>query len=236
MLLARPSLRIPLIMASLAVILSAGPVLAGDRATVVYDGLGDRAEIALTIDDGNDTAVCRQMLRTLRERHVRATFFPVATNVAAHPDFWRDVASDHPIANHTTDHATLTALDDRRIRWEIRRAERIIEGVIGRPIVKVLRPPYGAWDDAVRRVAAGSGYPVLLLWDTSAADTALHSTPDGMVRAALRGTNGSVLLMHCNRQVSADILPRIIAGYRRRGFHFVTVAHLLRRAGYVTRR
>ena len=230
------SLRVSLVIASLAVILSVDGVLARDRAAVLYDGRSDRAEIALTIDDGYDTDVCRQMLRTLRERHVRATFFPVATNVAAHRSFWRDVATDQDIANHTYGHPLLTVQTDGRIAREIRRAERTIERVIGANILKVLRPPAGAWNDRVRRIAAAAGYPVLLLWDTTAADTGPHSGRDGMVRSALRGTNGSVLLMHCNRQVSADILPRIIAGYRLRGFHFVTVAHLLGRAGYRTRR
>lgn len=221
-----------LVIAGLAVCLAGPTVMAGTRSAVVYDGRKDRAEIALTIDDGDSTPVCRRMLRTLRAEHVPATFFPIGRNVAAHPKFWRNVARDHPIGNHTWDHADLANLNGRHIRREIKRTQRAIERVTGRPILRVLRPPYGAWDGKVRRVAGRLGYPVLLMWDTSAADTSLHSRPVGMVRAALRGTNGSIVLMHCNRSVSADILPRIIDGYRRRGYRFVTVKHLLRHAGY----
>ena len=71
------------------------------------------------------------------------------------------------------------------------------------------------------------GIETLVMWDTTSADTALHSRPYAMVRSALRGRPGSIVLMHCNRSLSADLLPRIIRGYRARGFRFVTIPELL---------
>lgn len=156
--------------------------------------------------------------------------------MADHPKFWRNVARDYPIANHTQYHGILPNLGKKQIRRQIRNAESTIERVTRKPILKVLRPPGGAYDTRVRWAAWNLGYPVLLIWDTSSGDTSLRSTREGMLRAALRGTRGSVILMHCNRQVSADILPRIIRTYRQRGYKFVTVGHLLRRAGYKTSR
>ena len=230
----RASYSLALVIAGLLVALSGGTVLARGGAAVIYDGRHDRPEIALTIDDGYNTGVCRQMLSTLRARHVPATFFPIGKNVARNPRFWRNVAKDYPIANHTQFHGILPPLSETRIHRQTRIAEWTVKKFTGKPILKVLRPPGGAWNDKVRRVAGRLGYHTLLIWDTTDADTDLSASPAAMVRAALRGGKGSVLLMHCNHQVSADILPRIIRAYRQRGFRFVTVPRLLERIGYVT--
>jgi peptidoglycan/xylan/chitin deacetylase (PgdA/CDA1 family) len=184
-------------------------------------------EIAITIDDGGDPAVCAAMAGMLLRSGVPATFFPIGREVARSPAVWARIAQHFPIGNHTAFHAILTKLDAGRIERQILTDERLVQRAIGRPPIHVLRPPGGAWDMRVQRVADAIGYHVLLLWDVSDADTALHSRPAGMLRAALRGGPGSVLLMHCNRPVSQQLLPRIIAGYRARGFRFVTIPQLL---------
>ena len=43
-------------------------------------------------------------------------------------------------------------------------------------MVKVLRPPYGASDQRVLRIAGELGYRYVLLWDVSAADTSPSAT------------------------------------------------------------
>ena len=48
-----------------------------------------------------------------------------------------------------------------------------------------------------------------------------------MIKAALSGRNGSVVVLHCGPKATPRILRRIINGYRARGFGFVTVPVLL---------
>ena len=155
-----------------------------------------------------------------------ATFFPNSQFVEYHPRFWRRVARHFPIANHTARHPMLTELSDRRVRNQIARAEREIEAITDTPMIKVFRPPYGAYDDSVRRIAADLGYHTLLMWDVSSGDTSGGSAAQ-IRRNALRGRNGSVVLMHGARPETAEALPGIIEGYRSRGFEFVTVPQLL---------
>lgn len=193
----------------------------------VYSVATHEREIAITIDDGGDPAVCAAMAQTLLRLGATATFFPIGHLVARSPAVWARIAQRFPIGNHTADHATLTRLDAAEIEREILQDERLVERAIGHPPIHVLRPPGGAWDRSVRRVAAALGYPVLLLWNVTDADTALHSHAVGMLRDAMRGGPGSVLLMHCNRPISERLLPRIIEGYRARGFRFVTIPQLL---------
>lgn len=183
--------------------------------------------VAITIDDGGDPGVCRRMANILRREDVAATFFIIGRYVAAAPRLWRRIARRFPVANHTMFHALLPPLSDERIARQIGMGAQTIARVTGRRALPYLRPPGGAYDDRVRAIAASRGVRTLVLWDTTSADTAPNSRPSGMVRAALRGGPGSIVLMHCNRSLSARILPLIIEGYRERGFDFVTIPQLL---------
>jgi len=221
------SIRLPLLaVAILTLVVGAGPVAAGGLARVVSHGDRDDHVIALTFDDGWGIEPCRSIRRTLRREGVAATFFPNSQFVEYHPGFWRRVARDFPIGNHTVRHPFLTQLSDRRVRYQIARAERSIEAITGVPMIKVFRPPYGAYDESVRRIAADLGYDTLLMWDVDPADGSRRSAAQ-IRRNALRGRNGSVVLMHCAWPETAAALPGIIDGYRSRGFDFVTVPQLL---------
>ena len=156
-----------------------------------------------------------------------ATFFPNARYVRSNPRLWRTIAARYPIANHTADHPFMPRLPYARMVEQLRTNERIIERITGRPMVKLFRPPYGAYNAAVLRAAAAAGYRTTVLWDVDSRDASRAS--DGTVLArATRGSNGSVVLMHCGPSVTPRILSRVIASYRARGFRFVTLPQLFR--------
>ena len=216
-----------LLLATLAFVAPAAPAAGSSPAPVISAGSTAKKVIAITIDDGDSPAVCRSMVKTLRHDHVPATFFPIGSNVASAPALWTSIARHFPIGNHTMHHIDLTSVTPGRARQEIRKQARTVEAVTGRPGIPYLRPPFGAFNPDVQRLAGELGYRALVLWSVSDADTATHSKESGMLRDALRGTRGSILLMHCNAPVSADLLPQIIAAYQARGFGFVTIPQLL---------
>ena len=211
--------------------LAASPILAASSAQLLFNGSRSKPVVALTFDDGWNTSNCSQILNILVAAKVPATFFPNAMYVqgnAAARTFWRRVAKlGFPIGDHTYDHKSLPTLSFTAAVGEITRDRTVIEDITGVPLIRVLRPPYGAYNATVLREAAAAGFPVVLNWDATDADTALHSSPASMARAALRGINGSVVLMHCGPNVTPTILGTVIAGYRARGFRFVTVPQLL---------
>lgn len=204
---------------------------AGATAPRVYHDVRTTDKvIAITIDDGYSADTCLRMARTLRKTGATATFFPIGAAVRAHPNAWRSIAEGFPIANHTNSHPLLVQLSHAGIVREIERQAASVASITGVPVLPYLRPPGGAWSERVRQAAGAAGIRALIVWDTTAADTALHSSPAAMLRTALRGGPGSILLMHCNRSVSATLLPAIIKGYRARGFRFVTVEQLITRS------
>ena len=195
---------------------------------VVYHGARDKPVVALTFDDGYSVSNCGKILDILERRKVQATFFPYARAVRGAPAFWRRVAdAGYPIGNHSTTHPNMTDLSLEEATAEISRARTIIERVTGEPMLRVFRPPYGAWDKTVIEAARAAGFPTVLLWDVDDLDWSRTTSRSAMLRAALRGRNGSVVLMHCGPSTTPKILEKVIDGYQERGFGFVTVPQLL---------
>jgi peptidoglycan/xylan/chitin deacetylase (PgdA/CDA1 family)/heat shock protein HslJ len=229
----RGRLRVALVavLAALSVLLVAlpmpDPVAAAGPAEVVRRGPNGAKVVALTIDDGWHPGRCGQMFDILVESGVPATWFPNAVYMDRAAGLWRRIAKRHPIANHTTHHRSLPTLSESRMRHEIMSSERRIERMTGRPMSKVLRPPYGAYDRRVLRVAGDLGYDSVALWDISAADTSREATVRSVAKSASRGGPGSVILMHCGPEATPKALPIIIARYACAGFRFTTFEGLL---------
>ena len=210
-------------------LLALGPRdVAADDDGVVSHGPRDDKVVALTFDDGWNTPRCQKILKILVTEKVPATFFPNALYVRQHPEFWRKVAElGFPIGNHTVNHRDLTKLTGVGVFKEINRDREIVEQITGVRMIRVMRPPYGSYNKRTLRFAARAGFPTILLWDVTASDTSRRASERSMIKAALSGRNGSVVVLHCGPKATPRILPRIIEGYRARGFRFVTVPVLL---------
>jgi peptidoglycan-N-acetylglucosamine deacetylase len=208
---------------ALALIIIAGPVV--EASSVITHGSRDRHWVALTFDDGWSADRCAQIADTLRARNVTATFLINGMIVRSAPKRWRTILRGFPVANHTLSHPWLTRSNEAEIRRQIQVNERATERVLGRPMQRLLRPPYGAYDQRVVRIAASMGYRVVL-WDTSGVDTSAGSSTT-VVRNATRGINGSIVLLHCGPAVTPAAIGPIISSYKARGFKFVDLATML---------
>ena len=192
----------------------------------MYRGPTTNPTIALTFDDGYAPERCLEIADILTEHAIPATWFPNGIYVRSSPAVWRSIARRFPIANHTMTHASLVDLPPKRIRHELLANQRTIERITGRPMVRLLRPSYGAYDRRVLRLARRLGYRVVM-WSLSAADTSPKGTDRGIATRALRGGPGSIVLMHCGPEVTPRILPIVIARYACAGYRFATLADLL---------
>jgi peptidoglycan-N-acetylglucosamine deacetylase len=202
-------------------------VASSSLAQVIRHGPRTRRAVALTFDDGWGEDACRSITDTLRAHGVKATFFINGIHLRDAPAKWRAILQGFPVANHTRTHRWLTRISEESIRRQIRLDERVHELVLGRPMLKLLRPPYGAYDDRVLRIAPELGYRRILLWDVSGGDAASGATVASVVRHATRGQNGSIVLLHCGPSMTPAALPAIIRSYRSRGFDLVGLDTLL---------
>ena len=200
----------------------------GAGVAVVSHGPRTAPVVALTFDDGTNPANCRRLFATLLEEDVPATFFPKAQAMRLDPAFWRLVAdAGYPIGNHTLTHPELPTLSYAAQEAEITGARQLAESITGRPMLRVFRPPYGAYDATTLAAAGAAGFPTVLLWDTSDRDTSPSGTLPEMLAAGEAGRSGSVVLLHCWPDATPWLLPSLIASYQARGFRFVTIPQLL---------
>jgi peptidoglycan/xylan/chitin deacetylase (PgdA/CDA1 family) len=198
------------------------------RARLVWHGPRTERVVALTFDDGWSPATLRRIYRILVREQVAATFFVTGSYVRRAPDLWREIAAaGFPLASHSYLHRDTRQLTPRQVARDLARTRQAIERATGRPVEPMFRPPYGARNRTTDRLAAAAGFPYVVMWDVAGGDTASRPSVAEVVRSAVAGRAGSIVLLHAGPRVTPRALPAIIARYRERGFRFVTVPELL---------
>lgn len=133
-------------------------------------------ELALTFDDGPNSAWTPRLLDMLASHDVPATFFLMGSRAKAEPALVRRlVAEGHLIGNHSWSHPNLAKCPEKRIHEELVQTNDTLEQITGEP-VRYFRPPFGAWRPAVFRSARSLGLRIALWnamtgdWNEKAAD------------------------------------------------------------------
>ena len=189
--------------------------------------------IALTFDDGPDPVWTPKVLDLLKAQKVKATFFVVGTEVAAHPELARRiVAEGHQIGVHTFTHANLSTAAGWRRSLELRQSQLILAGATGMS-TPLLRPPYSSAPNALTNAdwtaieaARQAGYLTVLSTQDSE-DWRRPGTTKVIANSMPRGTAGQVLLMHDaggDRSETVAALAKLIPTVKARGFTFETVS------------
>ena len=183
--------------------------------------------IALTVDDGPHYKTTPELLAVLREKQVKATFFILGANAEAHPDIVAQAVADgHEIASHAYSHKRLNKLTQAEVAAEFDRFETIISPVAPKPVF--FRPPDGAYNDAIVKLARERGYTTVL-WSIDTGDW--RRPPAGQVveTAVKNAIPGGIILMHDGQyplptpQAAALIIDQL----RSRGYQFVTMSELM---------
>ena len=181
--------------------------------------------VALTFDDGPSGPITERLLDGLKERGVHATFFLCGYRMEQYPaPVPRYLAEGHELGVHSTVHANLTKLSPGDLRRDLSDTVRAIETSAGvRPTL--LRPPGGAYNEAVLEAAEAKGLSVIL-WSVDTRDWAARDA-DTVLSAMGRGvSDGDIILMHDMSQGSVDAALSLADDLRARGFVLVTVSQL----------
>jgi len=186
--------------------------------------------VALTFD-GGPSGFTPKIDRILQRKHVRASFFWVGSRI----DGWERVVKrvdrqGHEIANHSWFHDDLTGLPAAAVHSQLSRTNRLIRRLTGeRPTL--FRPPYGAVNAQVRRVAAELGMRTVI-WDVDSVDWTSPGCEQIAAKVRREVRHRSIVLLHDgggNRAQTVCALPRIIRDLRVRGYRFATVSEVLRK-------
>jgi peptidoglycan-N-acetylglucosamine deacetylase len=172
----------------------------------------------------------RKVFEILAREQIPSTFYLSGRWVEKHPSAAKLIAASPwiELGNHTYSHPRLSLMRPERIRMQIRRTNEILKKKVGRP-ARSLRPPAGAWNAGVVKLADEEHMPVVL-WSVISGDVGGHVAAARMKRAVLdQAKPGGIIIFHINKRApfTKVALPGIIAGLREKGFRFVTVSQLL---------
>ena len=191
---------------------------------------GDEPVVSLTFDDGPNPRATPRILDILRRERVQATFFVLGRHAERWPELVRRAALDgHQLGNHGYFHRKLHRRSPSYVRDDLTRGtEQIVRASGVRP--RHFRAPHGFRNPWVTPIAASLGQRTVG-WSLGVWDSARPGAEE-IARRAIDGMGaGSILLLHDgdgydpdgDRLQTAEALPVILDGLRRRGFRFVTL-------------
>ena len=184
--------------------------------------------IAFTFDDGPHDVQTPRLLKMLKQRNIKATFFCCGNCVAQNPEIAKQITEEgHEIANHSWNHPLLTKLNEASVHDQIDRTHNVIKQTTG-VTPTLLRPPYGALSANQRAWAHATWGYKTILWDVDSLDWK-HRSPAKTESIVLSETkSGSIILCHDIHKTTVDAMPATLDALAAKGFKFVTVTELLK--------
>ena len=195
------------------------------------------------------------LIDTLRDRNIPATFFAGGKWLLTHPERAEQLMADplFEVGDHTWDHANLRLVSGAALADEIDnpqaaylktranlsrkqcldRTGAALASARAPERMTLLRFPFGACNDAALRAVEDAGLRAVQ-WDVATADPVKGQSADKIVEAAINGAHsGSIIIFHANGRGwhTGEALPAVIDGLQKRGFTFATVSGLLGRPG-----
>ena len=224
----RPPVAAPLAAASSRTV-EVPPVRAVPPPIGVVDRLpGDGTSLALTIDDGTNSEVVAAFAAFAADTGARLTFFPNGRYQS-----WGDNAKalrplvesgQVTMGNHTWSHPDLTTLDDGQVAEEIGRNRDFLRSVFGVRDSPFFRPPFGARDERIDRIAADQGHPTVVLWNGTLEDSQVLTPAELMAAAREWFAAQRIIVGHANHATVTTVYGDLLELIAERGLHTVTLA------------
>jgi peptidoglycan/xylan/chitin deacetylase (PgdA/CDA1 family) len=193
---------------------------------------GEGDMLALTVDDGVSSEVVRAYAQFAKDSGVRMTFFVngVYASWTENVDLLRPMVDDGQIqlANHTWLHPNLTKLPLPAVAEELRHNHDFLWKTYGVDVRPYFRPPYGAHNEHVDKVAGDLGYTVNTLWSGDLKDHVIIPE-DEIVRMAEAWFNPQAIVIgHLNHPPVTHVYGQLVDIIRERGLRTVTLNDVFR--------
>lgn len=219
---------------------------------IIWHGPRDKKEVALTFD-ADMTPVMVDWLHSgqvstyddtritnyLMQNQIKATFFLTGLWIQSYPDETRELA-DSPLfelENHTYSHPSMDGycfdqpqVPESQYPYEIEKTQELIEQYTHQA-PKYFRFPGGCYDQTDLALVKKEGLQTVH-WDDVGND-GFNNDEDQIINNVLsEAQNGSIIVLHMGGETTnvpqtANALPTIIDGLKKKGFQFVTVDELL---------
>ena len=184
-----------------------------------------RPMVALTFDDGPSVHTDR-LLDIFKKHGGKGTFFLVGGHIDYRPDTVKRIyAEGHEIGGHSVDHPQLTRLSSEDAAYQLSWTRDKIRDVAGAESY-IVRPPYGDYNDEIKRIAAGLGI-VFVNWSVDTLDWKYRNADTVHDKIMTDVYDGAIILCHDIHGSTVDAMETVIPELLDMGYQLVTVSDLL---------
>ncbi len=193
---------------------------------VVYFAKTDNPEIALTIDDGPDSATTERILEILQHYEAQATFFVISSRIKGNELLIQEILDQgHELGNHLTEDIPSIKLSPQEFEVELLQAHSVLSKFAK---LHWLRPGGGWCNNVMVKIALKHGYQVAL-GSIFPFDTHIPSSWFAAKHILFNAYPGAVIILHDSGlwgERTALTLERILPELNQRGYRVVTLSEL----------
>ena len=178
--------------------------------------------IYLTFDEGYEAGYTPQILSTLKDNNVKATFFITAHYLNTQSELVKHMIDEgHIVGNHTVNHKSMPSLTEEQINSEVMDLHKAIYEKF-KYEMKYIRPPMGEFSEKSINVTNSLGYKTVM-WSFAYEDWSEDKQPDeNQAKKKILDNvhNGEIMLLHGNSKTNTNILGDIIKEIKNMGYEF----------------
>lgn len=194
-------------------------------------GSAEEPNIALTFNISWGDEKVHDILETLKDENVKATFFLSGEWAERHPAIIEKITEDgHEIGMLGYRYKSYLDQDIEEVRRDLFHAQEVF-GKLGFEDMKLLRTPSGHFNEEVLDLAKSMGFEVVH-WNVSPNDWDKPVTEEIVDEVMKNTTNGDIILLHASDSATrtAPALETILPGLKNKGLEFVPISELISQA------
>ncbi|PLR77683.1 hypothetical protein CU633_09760 [Bacillus sp. V3-13] len=194
-------------------------------AAPIYKGNPDKPMAAFIINVAWGNEYIPDMLATLKNHHVSASFFLEGRWAKQNPELVKMIAAaGHEIGNHSYSHPNMKTLGTAKIHEELKKTNEVIEATTGiNPVW--FAPPSGSYRDEVVQIAAAMKLGTVM-WSVDTIDWQKPAPHVLIQRVVTKVHNGALILMHPT-DPTAKALDQLIVQIHEKDIELGTVSDVL---------
>jgi polysaccharide deacetylase family sporulation protein PdaB len=188
--------------------------------------------VAITIDTAFGDDYTDEILKVLKEKNVKATFFILGMWAEKNPAKADAIArAGQDIANHSMNHKRYTEMTPEEIIKDVTQAKMVIKTTTGKESM-IVRMPYGAFNDESIAALKEEGY-IPVKWSLDSMDwkqPGKDAVKDNVINNLKKG---SIIIFQNNMADTPQALTEILDEIKARDYKCVTLSEMMLNKDYI---
>lgn len=182
--------------------------------------------VALTFDDGPSRENTGKILDVLKAHGAHATFFVLGNRARVDGDILRmELEAGCEVGSHSWDHPQLNKIEWSKVKSQIRRTDEIVKKLADGYKIDLLRPPYGAISNTMRKKLKKP----MILWSLDTLDWKTRNAKKVFRKVKKEVKDGDIILMHDIHAETAEAIKQVVPWLQQQGYDMLTVSELAAR-------